>query len=229
MCDQLHHAGRKLKWLLLVRSRPLRYSPPLPLSYAACWSTSGPALIFTNVSIHVTSRTDTQCLCTNQGLQQAAISCLQQSCTAQDLQNAESLVNSECAGECLSIFAVVPVPISRLVAAPHSRLRVCCGPWSLSSRSVSSHSVALRGLCHLSFAPRDTPSVKRELMVRMRPEARAQSPYSSSPFPSLPHSHPRHAAFRARKLTVAPSIPATATLTIANAALCSSVQHQNSG
>ena len=122
MCDQLHHAGRKLKWLLLVRSRPLRYSPPLPLSYAACWSTSGPALIFTNVSIHVTSRTDTQCLCTNQGLQQAAISCLQQSCTAQDLQNAESLVNTECACECLSIFAVVPVPIkpARRCAAPEA-------------------------------------------------------------------------------------------------------------
>ncbi|PIL26750.1 hypothetical protein GSI_11164 [Ganoderma sinense ZZ0214-1] len=40
--------------------------------------------------------TNTQCLCTNSKLQQAALTCLQQSCTAQDLQNAESLVQTEC-------------------------------------------------------------------------------------------------------------------------------------
>ncbi|KAI1787777.1 hypothetical protein LXA43DRAFT_1097957 [Ganoderma leucocontextum] len=43
--------------------------------------------------------TNTQCLCTNSKLQQDALSCLEQSCTTQDLQNAESLVQTECAGE----------------------------------------------------------------------------------------------------------------------------------
>nr|VWP00027.1 FAD-binding monooxygenase BOA2 (EC (Botcinic acid biosynthesis cluster A protein 2) [Ganoderma boninense] len=67
------------------------------------------------------SQTSTQCLCTNSKLQQAALSCLEQSCTAQDLQNAESLVQTECSGESRFAFAshlLCLRPCSRLHPPP---------------------------------------------------------------------------------------------------------------
>ena len=50
-------------------------------------------------------RTDVQCLCTNLQVQKAALSCLQQNCTTQDLQAtaSESPVQSECTSEHQSI------------------------------------------------------------------------------------------------------------------------------
>ena len=46
-----------------------------------------------------------QCLCTNPQVQKAALSCLQQNCTTQDLQAtvSESPVQSECTSEYQSI------------------------------------------------------------------------------------------------------------------------------
>ena len=75
-------------------------------------------------------RTNTECLCTNTKLQQAATSCLQQSCTAQDLQNAESLLDSECAS---GYQAISPFP--GLCSLPCFYL----SPRAESRRGSSSH------------------------------------------------------------------------------------------
>ncbi|PBK67571.1 hypothetical protein ARMSODRAFT_959181 [Armillaria solidipes] len=49
-------------------------------------------------------RTDLTCICTNTAFQDAAASCLQSTCTAEEQQAAAALQQSECAaGTCISI------------------------------------------------------------------------------------------------------------------------------
>ncbi|KAM5545276.1 hypothetical protein V8D89_001387 [Ganoderma adspersum] len=125
---------------------------------------------FSGVHAQNISQTNTQCLCTNAALQQAALTCLQQSCTAQDLQNAESLVQSECAGEsaqshyislCVHIPSRVSLPIASPTLVPVRSARlVCCRGSACQAHTLSAFllvggcSVVIPPSCFDSVMPR---------------------------------------------------------------------------
>nr|VWO96524.1 GPI-anchored CFEM domain protein B [Ganoderma boninense] len=105
--------------------------------------------------------TSTQCLCTNSKLQQDALSCLEQSCTAQDLQNAESLVQTECSGEFLSVSVCLylspPARTRGLHSPSHSRIHFILAPvparaWRVA-RAMQAHYHRATTRYRLQFLP----------------------------------------------------------------------------